>query len=297
MIDEKEFYLRFDQVLPGTSFAVDGFEVDVYFERLSMSGLEEMHRYSIDERLYEYFEFAPFETIQETKAYLEKLLKRMSNENGDRSSMYWFVRRKTDGYLIGTAGLTNLNWARSSIEWGYGIDPERWGQGYIMQIQEILKQYIFEVLQLNRLHGMTMAENGRTISSVLLSGMQHEGTLRQFFCKNGIFHDAWQYGMLSQDYFSAKKTTRLRSRYTLGDVIAVVSSVLEEEIDEESAMCNAFSWDSLSHMAIMVAISEKMGISLSPAETMCATSVKAIAEMIVKKTDKRIDAITLKSAV
>ena len=59
----KEITNVLETILPGS----DLFESDIYFEPLSMSGLEEMHEYSIDERLYEFFEFKPFETINETK--------------------------------------------------------------------------------------------------------------------------------------------------------------------------------------------------------------------------------------
>ena len=203
MIDEKEFYRRFDQIVPGTMCSKHDALIsqsEIYFERLSMAGLEEMHRYSLDERLYEFFEFDPFDKIEKTKAYINKLLQRMSGDVRGRSAMYWFVRRKSDGYLVGTACLVGLNYSRKSIEWGYGIDPELWGSGLILKIQEYLKLYVFETLELNRLHGVTMVENHRTISSALAAGMIHEGILRQYYCKNGVYFDAWQYAMLRKDY-------------------------------------------------------------------------------------------------
>ena len=66
-------------------------EFKIFFEKLSMAGLEEMHRYSVDERLYEFFEFAPFKKIEDTKKYIEKLLQRMSMEDEDATAKYWFV--------------------------------------------------------------------------------------------------------------------------------------------------------------------------------------------------------------
>ena len=167
MLDEKEFYRRFDQIVPGTVYS-EGVpqtsQSDIYFQRWSLAGLEEMHRYSVDERLYEFFEFDPFDTVEKTKTYIEKLLQRMSGDIHGRKAMYWFVRRKIDGYLVGTACLVEMNYARKSVEWGYGVDPELWGSGFILQLQECLKRYVFETLELNRLHGVTMVENYRTIS-------------------------------------------------------------------------------------------------------------------------------------
>jgi hypothetical protein len=91
MLSLKDFSVRFSGILPGerTSY-INHYnkESDIYFTHFSISGLEEMHRYSTDERFNEFFEFDPFKTIDETKAYVEKLLDRMSGEPLDRNAMY-----------------------------------------------------------------------------------------------------------------------------------------------------------------------------------------------------------------
>jgi len=275
MLSQNNLTDKFSNILPKKEL-----ESDIYFGHFSMDGLEEMHQYSKDERLYEFFEFDPFKEIGDTKAYIEKLLHRMSDHSGEKDAMYWFVRRKNDDRLIGTAALVNLNYARQSIEWGYGIDPELWGNGYVLQMQEILKYFVFEVLELNRLHGMTMATNERTIQSVMASGMKHEGVLRDFYCKNGIYYDGWQYGMIAKDYH---KSNVVSSSILINtdDIIGVISSVLtEEEITEESSMENTFSWDSLNHMAVIIALKEELSIEFKPDEVYLTTSVKKILKKI-----------------
>jgi ribosomal-protein-alanine N-acetyltransferase len=288
-LEKEELYRRLDTLVPGDQSPEDvtpRTSADIYCERLTINGLDEMHRYSIDRRLYEFFEFKPFTTIDETKAYVLKLQARIGEIPMDRTAMYWFVRRKGDGYLIGIINLIFLNYDRQSVEWGFGIDPELWGHGYILHIQKMLKHYVFEVLRLNRLQGMTMVENHRTIASLLAAGMRHEGTLRDFYCKNGIYHDAWQYSMLSVEYFeSLKFGPNIQNKYTIQDVIDVVNTVLtQEQISAETTMQTALTWDSLNHMSIMVAISEKTGINLSPSEMMRANSVQAIATILAERT-------------
>ena len=226
--------------------------------------------------MYDFFEFDPFKEIKDTEAYIEKLLQRMSPQPGEKNAMYWFVRRKNDDRLVGTAALVNLNYARQSIEWGYGIDPALWGYGYVLQIQEALKKFTFEVLDLNRLHGITMVENERTIQSVLASGMRYEGTLRDFYCKRGVYHDGYQYGMVAKDYHDSNVAS-ISVLVNMDEIISVVSSVLtEEEITDESSMENTFSWDSLNHMAIIIALKEELSIEFKPSEVYLATSVKRI---------------------
>lgn len=288
MLNKEEFFSRFENIIPGSedgqinkSFS----EIEIFFEPLSMAGLEEMHQYSKDERLYEFFEYEPFKSIEETRVYIEKLEARMASRGFNKTAAYWFVRKKSDNKLVGTAALTSLDFGRQSIELGYAIDPKLWGRGYILQIEEILKHYVFEVLELNRLHGVTMVTNKRAISSVLASGMSNEGILRQYYCKNGVFIDGWCYSMLRSEYQDKKKLMPSGDKIiSMGDVISIVQSVLtRDEITNASSMETVSSWDSLNHMLVIIAISEKTGIKLSPREIMKANSVENIYKILNKR--------------
>jgi ribosomal-protein-alanine N-acetyltransferase len=280
----KEITNVLETILPGS----DLFESDIYFEPLSMSGLEEMHEYSIDERLYEFFEFKPFETINDTKNYINKLLnKRMSYEGDQKQGMYWFVRRKIDNKLIGTANFVNINYSRKSLEWGYGIDPKLWGKGYILKIQECLKKYVFETLDYNRLHGVTMISNERTISSILSCGMKKEGLLRDYYFKNGNYIDGWMYSMLKSDYIENTIVKEKKDiQFDENQIIEFISTVItEEKIDIDSEMDNTYSWDSLTHLYLLTEISKQTGLVFSAGEIANANSVKSIISMIQKRSN------------
>lgn len=276
---------RFREVLPGDGLN-SGNDLSIYFEQLSMTHLSEIHAYSQDDRFYEFLEYEPFESIDETRGYIKKLLRRMDGDGECKTANYWVVRRKADNRLVGTVGLVNLNPERRSIEWSYGIDPLLWGEGYILEIQQLLKKYVFEILELNRLYGLTMAANKRTISSVLAAGMKHEGVLRQYYCKSGVFVDGWQYSMISKDYFESIDSCQPRAYVQISsqDVIGIVRTALENDlIDQNSTMENTVNWDSFSHMALMVLISQNLKISLSPSEMMQATSVVALEKILRKR--------------
>ncbi|MDC1238154.1 GNAT family N-acetyltransferase [Pseudomonadales bacterium] len=279
MLTKSEFFTRFTTVLPESN----SHSSSIYFTPISMDSLEEMHSYSLKEQFYEYFEFAPFQDIKETKSYIEKLLERMTGDEDSRVTTYWFVRRKSDDMLIGSAGLIDLNFGRQSIEWGYGIDPDLWGQGYILQIQEALKEYVFNVLELNRIHGVTMSNNLRTIESITAAGMTHEGIAKEHYCKEGKFIDGWRYGMTRSMYESHKPISgkTLNGSDLLSSIVSLVASVFpEEEITEASSMFDTDSWDSLGHMQVIIALKEEMDIELSPSDIAEATSIESIASMI-----------------
>lgn len=254
----------------------------IFFEKLSMHGLEEMHAYSIDERMYEHLGFDPFKDIKETEQYLLKLLDRVKNGN----AVYWYVRRSQDKKLIGTAGLLRLEYNNQSIEWGFGIDPELWGDGYILQIMEALKSYVFEDLKLNRLYGTTFITNKPTIASLKATGMKEEGILREFSMKNNQFVDGWKYSMLKSEYFLKQNNTIYQNEEKFDEkfIIDIISKVLaSQDINNDSSISNTKKWDSLNHMAIMIELAQKSNIHFNPKQIAAATSVNIILDILNSK--------------
>ena len=260
----------------------------IYFTGISMSGLEEMHEYSIDERLYEYFEFEPFKTIEETRHYLQKLIDLEGNKILERTAVAWFVRRIDDEKLVGTARLVNIDYNRKSVDWGYGIDPKLWGEGYVFEIQELLKEYIFEKLNLNRLSGVAMIGNERAISTLIATGCIEEGILRQYYRDiNGKYHDAWLYSILAEEYFSADYTIsnpEIKETISMQMIANIIGNVLNQtHIVENDDMKSVPNWDSLNHINIIFEIEKITGYKFSPINISRATSIKKIHDLITLK--------------
>jgi [ribosomal protein S5]-alanine N-acetyltransferase len=267
-----------DTIVPGHESLND----EIYFEPLSMSGLKEMHEYSIDKRLYEFFEFEPFKTINDTREYINKLInERMSYDGEYKRGMYWFVRRSNDQKLLGTACIVNMDYSRKSLEWGYGIDPKYWGNGYILQIQELLKDYVFSKLNFNRIYGNTFTTNKRAISSLLSAGMKEEGIARQYYFKDGKYVDSWMYAMVREDYLKIKESFAKSNFINENKIIEIISNVLEnKDIDINSSMLNVDNWDSLNHMQIIIKLKEELAIDFSPKDIAASRSVKSIIKII-----------------
>ena len=249
---------------------------EIYFELISMSSLDEMHEYSVKEEFYEYFEFNAFKSKADTEKYLKKLINRTKVVDVDIEAMYWFVRSKANNILLGTATLVNINKGRQSAEIGYGIDPNHWGKGYILKLQNALIKYAFESLKFNRLHGITMVNNERTISSILAAGFLKEGILRDYYHKQGKFIDGFKYSMLKTDYFLSIKKESCNKEIPISDLINLVKDELKENIDENSSMLNTSNWDSLSHLGIIVNLSNQYEIELNPIQIADATSNKEL---------------------
>lgn len=255
---------------------------EIYFELISMSGLDEMHKYSVKEEFYEFFEFDAFKSKADTEQYLKKLMNRTKAIiDGDIQAMYWFVRRKADNTLIGTATLVNINKSRESAEIGYGIDPSFWGKGYILPLQNALIKYTFETLEFNRLHGITMVDNYRTLSSIYAVGFKKEGIIRDYYLKDKRFVDGLTYSMLKREYFEEKNNdSKINLKISEEYIINIISLALEEDVNIDSTMLNTDNWDSIHHLIVIVELQDKLNIKFATDQISKLRSVKSIISII-----------------
>jgi len=265
---------------------------DIFFERISPKHLEGMHSYSTDERLYEFLEFPAFKNIDETSRYIQKLQSRIGSNIFDRTAMYWAVARKSDNKIIGTMGLLNVDISRLSAEWGFGIDPKLTNCGYIFQMLEILKTYVFERLKLHRVFSTTMSTNLPTIAVLEGAGLRLDGKLRDYYRKSGVYYDAVIYSMLEEEYYSLKglslKSGSIGSSNNDNSIIEKVVQIINDTLNVDSigfdsVMSSEPKWDSLNHVAIMVSVSKFYNINISPLDIGESTSVKLIVSLVKEK--------------
>jgi len=251
------------------------------FCTLTINDHVEIYNYSVDERMYDFFEFAPPSDLHNVRQLVEKWLSRVENGN----SAYWSIRDTKSRAVIGTAAIINIDSERSSGEWGFGLDPNIWGHGHILKIQESLLKYSFEVLKLNRLFGKTFINNERTKNAVLASGMLYEGTLREFYLKDGTFHDAWIYGMTYSDYL--KRASLFESNFKIltdEELLLIIQDSLQNKlVGFHSTMENTRSWDSLRHMSLIMELQQKLNTVFNPIEISTMISVTDIISVIKEK--------------
>ncbi|MGA1823439.1 MAG: GNAT family N-acetyltransferase [bacterium] len=286
MLKADEFYHILDEVIPGGNYEQikDCPDRSLYLQRISVDGLEEMHDYSKDKRLYKYFEYEHFKSIDDTEKYLKGLIEQEGKKAFGRTAICWFVRRIEDKKLIGTIRLVNIEYRRQSVDWGYAISPKYWGQGYILEMQDVVKKYIFEKLHLNRISGITMIDNVKTQSSLLAAGAKQEGILRQYYFQKGRFKDGWIYSILAKDYFAEKgvqfnniKTKEIDEEF----IVKIIAETLDNPyVSVHDNICSVENWDSLNHIKVILEVEEKTGYKFSPEEISRATSVHEIYRII-----------------
>jgi len=164
---------------------------------LNKSGLEDMYEYSKNPLLYRYFEFLPQKTIDETRTYLEKLMRRNSADNAH----YWFISLRETGKIIGSFGVHDIDWRKKDAEVSYGISPDYWSKGYFKEALRTVLKYLFKEHGFHRVIATTRFDNMPSIKGLGSVGFQEEGRLREYyFSHDGKRYDAVVLGILQEEF-------------------------------------------------------------------------------------------------
>ena len=258
---------------------------EIYLDHFSFDGAEEMHKYSKDERVYEYLETSPHSSLEETRQYIGAQLERAGDGKVNLTGKIWFIRRVRDDRMVGSVALMELDKKRLSVCWGFAVDPEFWGEGYIYEVQEIIKDYVFNELGLNRLWSVTYITNERAKKTVLAGGFQEEGVLREYYRNEaGDFIDAWIYGMVKSDFHKQEAVSKVELSVDTDELVCFIGETLQcNTLVLGSKMADIPTWDSLNHVTLMLALEEKFKIKFSPLQIAKCTSVESIYDTICAK--------------
>jgi RimJ/RimL family protein N-acetyltransferase len=107
--------------------------------------------------------------------------------------------------LIGNCGLHKIDWKNRVAEVAIVIgEKEYQNKGYGTEAMELLLEYGFNTVNLNRIELLTYVFNERALKSYKKVGFIEEGRKRQFVWKNGKYHDAIMMGILAKDWNERK---------------------------------------------------------------------------------------------
>jgi len=124
--------------------------------------------------------------------------------------MFAIVIKKTGKY-IGNIKLGGIDWIDRRAHCGRMLgDRESWGKGYGTEALQLVIDYAFNTLNLNRVYNTIIADNIGAIKSCEKAGMLKEGTFPQFRFVNGEYKDVFQYGITRDRYsgLKGKKKTK-----------------------------------------------------------------------------------------
>lgn len=111
----------------------------------------------------------------------------------------WAMEYKETGRVIGNISVVRLNENTKAADIGYCMSRAYWGQGLMPEALKAVMDYLFDVVEVNRIaacHDINNPKSGRVMEK---AGMKQEGILRDAGRNNlGICDEVW-YAMIRSD--------------------------------------------------------------------------------------------------
>lgn len=137
-----------------------------------------------------------------TKEALEEEYERIIRSEKD--VVLAIIDKKTDAH-IGNAGLYDIKWIYRSAEYRVVIGEKKfWNKGYGTEAGNLVLDYGFNKLNLNKIWLGVNADHKSAIKSYQRSGFVKEGILRQEIYRNGRYYDAVRMSILRKEFDEKK---------------------------------------------------------------------------------------------
>lgn len=121
--------------------------------------------------------------------------------HSDKDVVFAIMDKKTKQH-IGNVGLYTINWLYRSAEYRIIIGEKSfWSKGYGAEAAELVLNYGFEKLNLNKIWLGVNTENQAAVKSYHKAGFKNEGTLREEIYRNGKYYDALRMSILRSEFY------------------------------------------------------------------------------------------------
>ncbi len=126
-----------------------------------------------------------------------------------KNAMLFAIVEKETNRHIGNARIYLIDWVNRTVSRGIMIgDKKAWGKGYGLEVINLLSEYSFMKLNLNKLKAGAIAGNAAIRRVNEKAGYKMEGVHRQEFFRDNTYHDYEYWGLTKEDYLAKKNDTK-----------------------------------------------------------------------------------------
>ncbi len=134
-------------------------------------------------------------TVEEIKRLFESSTREMPD------SVDFELWHKKDQKAIGDAGVFNINWFNRSAKMGLIIgEPDYWGQHIGSEATQLLVNYAFNELNINKLYCEIISPNTGSIRCAENNGFTREAILKNDVFIDGEYKDTYLYSLLREEW-------------------------------------------------------------------------------------------------
>jgi UDP-4-amino-4,6-dideoxy-N-acetyl-beta-L-altrosamine N-acetyltransferase len=168
--------------------------VQIKLLQLKESHIEKIRIWRMSKEVTAYMYTDPVITSEEQKRWFERV-------RLDRTKKFWVVN--VDDLDVGLVSLYDIDSINERCLWAYYLaDPSVRGKGVGGAIELNMLQYVFEVMNLNKLSCEVLSSNEKVIEIHTKFGSKIEGLFREHIHKNGVFLDVIRMGILKSEWLN-----------------------------------------------------------------------------------------------
>lgn len=129
----------------------------------------------------------------------EELIRNFKRSNRSHSFISWGIELKEAKKIIGTCGFKNWDRMSHHAEIGGHISSEVWGKGYGDEALQVMMEYGFTKMHLNKICAYTNAKNISVLKLMDKYGFKQEGRLREHQLLKDVYEDVLIFSLLKKE--------------------------------------------------------------------------------------------------
>lgn len=132
--------------------------------------------------------------IKDTRLFIEKSLKRLSENNGYWAGIWY------NAILVGSIGYLYIDWTARKTEIGYWLGDDYVGKGLVTCACQKLINHAFMDLEFRKIEINVASKNTKSKVIPERLGFKKEGVIRNFEYLNSEYLDRTVYGLLKEEW-------------------------------------------------------------------------------------------------
>lgn len=158
---------------------------NLLLRRMTQDDKHDIFEMRKDPRMHEYTDTKRDENIDDTTAYIDKMLRGVD----ENKWIIWAIEHKASKKVIGSISIWNIDKNQETAELGYGIVPDYQGKGLMKEALLSVINYGFNTMRLKLLDAYTEEEN---ISSIKILGSCKFKAVNKVdepgYCNDRLYH-------------------------------------------------------------------------------------------------------------
>lgn len=143
--------------------------------------------------------------LQDQTRYSREECERWLSNLGPKSERWIFTGDIVDGNIrtivnYGLFRIDHIDYQNRHCAVGLDIDADSRGKGLAVPTYKMMLNYLFLSRNFNRVWLEVLSTNLRAINLYLKIGFQMEGTLKEFYYRNGMYYDVYRMGLSKSNF-------------------------------------------------------------------------------------------------